>query len=187
MKRPIYGIAAEFTSASELYEAAKKVRDRGFKRWDVHSPFPIHGMDEAMGLKKSPLAYFVFCGGLFGALLGFFLAYYPSVIEYPLVVDGKPNNIYTVPAFFPVIFELTILLSAFTVVGGMLVMNRLPRWHHPVFNWDGFKKVSDDGFVLVIEAEDPRFSETSTPEFLEKIGAQKVSVIEEEENEEVSA
>lgn len=177
----LYAAAAEFESASELYEAAKKIRDEGYQRWDVHSPFPIHGMDDAMGLGKSPLAWFVFFGGAFGALLGFVLQYYTSVIEYPVIVHGKPTSIHSVPAFFPVIFELTILCSAFTAVGGMLLFNRLPRWHHPVFNWERFKKVSDDGFFVVIEANDPNFSEEGTREFLEEIGGRNVTLIEDED------
>src|SRR5689334_25377868 len=103
----VYGMAAEYPSAASLYEAAKMVRDAGFKRWDVHSPFPIHGMDQAMGLGKSWLSAIVLIGGLTGLTTAAVLEFYPSVFDYPVVVHGKPVSFMTVPAFFPIMFELT--------------------------------------------------------------------------------
>jgi hypothetical protein len=176
----VYGIGAEFASPQALFEAAERVRDAGFKRWDVHSPFPIHGMDRAMGIGKSWLSVAVLCGGTLGFLTAIALQFYPSWIEYPLVVHGKPTNFFSVPAFFPIMFELTILFSAFAAVGSMLVMNGLPRWHHPVFNWDRFKKATDNGFFLVIEARDPIFAEEKTKALLEEIGGTNVTVVEDE-------
>src|ERR1043166_1684303 len=108
-------MAAEYPSANALYEAAKMVRDAGFKRWDVYSPFPIHGMDDAMGLKKSWLSAVVLCGGITGLLTAVVVEFGPSSILYPLTVHGKPTNFMTVPAFFPIMFELTVLLSAFEI------------------------------------------------------------------------
>src|SRR5689334_101993 len=104
----VYGMGAEYESAAELYQAAKQVRDAGYKRWDVHSPFPIHGMDEAMGLSKSWLSAVVLIGGITGLLTAVVLEYGPSSYLYPLIVHGKPYNFWTVPAFFPIMFELTI-------------------------------------------------------------------------------
>src|SRR5205814_6124707 len=149
-----YAIAAEYSSASELYEAAKRVRDAGFKRWDVHSPFPIHGMDDAMGLGKSWLSAVVLIGGITGLLTAVILEFGPSSILYPLVVHGKPVDWRTVPAFFPIMFELTILFSAFSAFFAVLTMNVLPRWNHPVFNWRRFSRATNDGFFLIIEARD---------------------------------
>src|SRR5207244_4003898 len=100
----------------------------GFTRWDVFSPFPIHGMNQAMGIGKSWVSAIVFCGGLTGLLTGFGLETYANIIAYPLIVQGKPTTLFTIPAFFPVMFELTILFSAFAAVIGMLAMNALPRW-----------------------------------------------------------
>ena len=177
---PVYGIVGEFSSAADLYHAAEKVRDRGFKRWDVHSPFPIHGMDDAMGLGKSIVSYIVLCGGVAGFLTAVALEFIPSIITYPLIVQGKPTNIYTVPAFFPIMFELTVLFSSFAAVFGMLFMNRLPRWHHPLFNWDRFAKATDDGFFLVIEARDPRYAETGVRDLLHSIGAQNITLVRDE-------
>jgi hypothetical protein len=175
--RKVYGLAAEFASASALFSAAEKVRDAGFKRWDVHSPFPIHGMDKAMGLGKSWLSAVVLIGGICGLLTAFALEMYPSTMEYPVVVHGKPVNFMTVPAFFPIMFELTVLFSAFATVIGLLVFNQLPKWYHPIFNWDRFAKVTDDGFFLVIEARDPKFSEGRTRQMLEEIGGTHVTLV----------
>jgi len=175
--RKIYGIGAEFPSATALFQAAEKVRDKGFKKWDVHSPFPIHGMDAAMGLGKSWLSAVVLCGGITGLLTAVVLEFYPSIIEYKLVVHGKPVTWATVPAFFPIMFELTVLCSAFACVFALLVMNQLPKWYHPIFNWDRFAKVTDNGFFLVIEARDPQFSETKTRALLEEIGGAHVTLV----------
>lgn len=173
----IYAIGAEFESASALFHAAEKVRDAGFKAWDVHSPFPIHGMDRAMGLGKSWLSAFVLCGGITGFSLACLITMYPSLIEYPLIVHGKPTTFFTVPAFFPIMFELTVLLSAFACVGGLLFLTKSPQWYHPIFNWDRIAKATDDGFFLVIEARDPKFDETRTRELLESIGGKHITLV----------
>ena len=177
--RQVYGIAAEFPSAAALYQAAEKIRDDGFKRWDVHSPYPIHGMDKAMGLGKSWLSAVVFCGGTVGFITAICMEFYAGLIASPVNVNGKPISFYTVPAFFPVMFEMTVLFSAFACVGALLVMNLLPRWNHPMFNWDRFSKATDNGFFLVIEARDPKFSETKTRQLLEEIGGQHVTLVHE--------
>ena len=176
-KAKLFGMAAEASSATALYQAAEKVRDAGYTRWDVYSPFPIHGMDQAMGLKKSWLSALVFCGGIAGLTIAAALQFYPSTIEYPIIVAGKPINFFTVPAFFPIMFELTILISAFTATFGMLALNGLPRWNHPIFNWDHFKKVSNDGFFIVIESTDPKFDEEKTQAVLESLGVNHLTLV----------
>ena len=176
----VYGIAAEYPTAGALYEAAKRVRDAGFKRWDVHSPFPIHGMDDAMGLGKSWLSAPVLIGGCTGLLTAVILTFGPSWIIYPLVVHGKPFDWRTVPAFFPIMFELTVLFAAFTSFFAMLIMNGLPRWYHPIFNWNRFARATNDGFFLVIEARDPRFTETEAQQLLEQSGGQHITVVHED-------
>jgi hypothetical protein len=177
LQAPVYGIAAEFHSARDLYHAAEKIRDAGFSRWDVFSPFPIHGMDEAMGMKRSILGKVVFLGGLTGFLTAVTLTFAPTSFLYPLIVAGKPTNLFTVPAFFPIMFELTILLSAFTAVFGMLLMNGLPRLNHALFNWDRFKKVTEDKFFVAIESTDPKFSERAIRDFLESLGGENITTI----------
>src|SRR6202008_3840028 len=176
-KKEPFAAIAEFASAAELYHAAEKVRDTGYRFWDVHSPFPVHGMNKAMGLGRSYLGYIIFCGGFTGFMTAVLLEYIPSSFLFPLIVHGKPVNFFTVPPFFPIMFELTILFSAFTAFFGVFVMNRQPRFHHPLFDFEAFKRVTNDAFFLAIEAADPKFSETATREFLEEIGGQGVAVL----------
>jgi Protein of unknown function (DUF3341) len=116
-------------------------------------------------------------GGFVGFLTAALLQFIPSSFLYPLIVHGKPVNFFTVPAFFPIMFELTILFSAFTAFFGVFVMNRLPRLHHPLFDYTPFQRVTDDAFFLVIESLDPRFMEVETPEFLEEIGGKEVTLL----------
>ncbi len=176
----IYGYLCEFPSTAALYSAAEKVRDAGFRKWDVHSPFPIHGMNEAMGLKRSILPWFVFFGGATGTLTGFTLQYFTQVALYPTIVQAKPTNIYTIPAFFPVIFELTILFAAFTTLFGCLALMGLPRLNHPLFTSRNFKKFSDDGFFLTVERRDEKFDREKTRVFLEELGATNIELVEEQ-------
>ncbi len=173
----VFGIAAECGSAAELYHLAEKCRDYGFKKWDVHTAFPVHGMDEAMGLGRSKVSLIALSAALTGTVTALVLEFYPSIWEYPLIVHGKPITWHTVPAFFPIIFELTVLFCAFGAVFGMLALNRLPRWNHPLFNWERFARFSDDAFIVCIEADDPKFQETRTREFLESAGAKNITLI----------
>lgn len=191
----VHGYLAEFDSVQELYHAAEHVRDAGYQRWDVHSPFPIHGMDAAMGVSRSKLPYLVFCGGITGTITAFILqtitqtnfwssiglGFLEKFVEtYPTVVQGKPTDIWTLPAFFPVMFELTILFSAFTTLFGLLALIGLPRWNHPLFVSKHFPKFSDDGFFVCIEARDPKFSQEGTKSLLEKAGGKNIELVEDE-------
>ncbi|MEM7145473.1 MAG: DUF3341 domain-containing protein [Verrucomicrobiota bacterium] len=177
-----YGYIGEFDSARAVYEAAKKMRDAGYKKWDVHSPYPIHGMDEAMGLGKSILSWLVFFGGATGFFTAVVLAGFTQISLYPTIVQSKPANLNTIPAFFPIMFELTVLFSAFTVLFGILVLNQLPRFNHPLFNSKRFLRFSDDGFFISVEVGDPLYSTEGTPEFLESIGATAVELVEHDDD-----
>lgn len=191
----VHGYLAEFETVKELYHAAEQVRDAGYARWDCHSPFPIHGLDDAMGVKRSKLPWFVFFGGLTGISVAFTmetltqtnfwrdigLGFLQTVAEtYPTVVQAKPTDIWTLPAYFPVMFELTILFSAFTVLFGLLAFIGLPRLNHPLFTSKRFAKFSDDGFFVSIEARDPKFSQEATKSFLEKIGGKNIELVEDD-------
>ena len=176
----VYGYLAEFESASALYKAAEKVRDAGFRKWDCYTPYPVHGLDAAMGVKRSILPYFVFFGGLIGFLTAITLAYSTQVVIYPTVVQAKPANIFTVPAFFPIIFELTILFAGFTTLFGLLGLCQLPRLNHPLFASKQFHRVTDDGFFIAIEARDPKFSAESTKGFLDEIGGENIELVEDD-------
>lgn len=167
----IFGYVAQFATSADLYHAAEKVRDAGFSRWDVHTPYPVHGMDHAMGLKKSWLSAVVLVGGIAGAMTALVMQFFTQVMLYPTVVQDKPTNLFTIPAFFPVTFELTILLAAFATLFGLLIFIMLPRWNHPLFNSPLFAKCTDDAFLLVIEARDSKFKAEQTRAFLSEIGA----------------
>ncbi|MFN0125411.1 MAG: DUF3341 domain-containing protein [Verrucomicrobiales bacterium] len=175
-----HGYLAEFGSVADLFHAAEKCRDAGFRFWDTHSPFPIHGMDDAMGVKKSILSLFVLIGGCTGALTAVLLQFGTQVGLYPTVVQGKPTNLFTIPAYFPVTFELTVLLSALTSICGCIALNKLPRLHHPLFNSENFKRATDDGFFICIEQKDPQFHPEKTRAFLEEIGGRNIELIEDE-------
>ena len=181
-RKRVYGYLAEFKSASALYKAAEKVRDSGFRKWDCYSPYPIHGLDGAMGLKRSILPWFVFFGGVTGTCTAFALAYSTQVVIYPTVVQSKPVNIFTVPAFFPIMFELTILFSGFTVLFGLLALIQLPRLNHPLFASRQFHRATDDGFFIAIEARDPQFSPNGTRDLLTEIGGANIELVEEEDS-----
>ncbi|MGA1205566.1 MAG: DUF3341 domain-containing protein [Opitutales bacterium] len=176
-----YGYLALFESAPTVYHAAQSVREAGFKKWDVFTPFPVHGLDGAMGLHRSKVPVFTLCGGVIGFFTGMFLAWYMGQFDYPLIVGGKP---FFSPIFpFPVAYELTILLAAFGTLGGMFITNRLPMHYHPVMNYDKFRHLTDDKFAVVIECEDELFSETETRAFLESLHPVEIAVISDEEDE----
>ncbi len=180
-RKRVYGYLAEFKSASALYKAAEKIRDAGFKKWDCYSPYPIHGLDGAMGMKRSILPWFVFFGGMTGTATAFVLQYGTQVVLYPTVVQGKPANIFTIPAFFPVMFELTILFSGITTLFGLLALMQLPRLNHPLFASRQFHRATDDGFFIAIEARDPKFSPNGTLALLSDIGGSNIELVEEED------
>ena len=170
-KGPYYGILAEFATPTALYSACEKVRDAGFTRWDSHSPFPVHGLHKAMGLKRSTLPWIVLVMALTGGTLGFILQWWVHTSAYPLVISGKP--FFTWPAFIPVTFEVSVLFGALGAVFGMLGLNRLPMHHHPLFKSKVFERASDDAFFISIESWDPRFDPTGTAELHEVAGRAK--------------
>ena len=169
-----YGLLAQFDTAAGIFEAALKVRDAGYKKWDVFTPFPIHGMDEAMGLKSSKVGYFTICGGLTGFFTGMTMIWFMNMYDYGLVVGGKP--LFTPLFAFPVSYELTILLSAFATLFGMLTLNRLPKLYNPLFKVARFKAATDDKFFICIEAADPKFAEAKA--VLENAGATAIEIVE---------
>jgi len=172
----VYGLMAEFDSAEDLLVAARRAHAAGFHRIDAYSPFPVEGLAEAIGFHDPWIPRLVLLAGLFGAGFGFFSQYWVTVLDYPLNVGGRPLNSW--PAYIPITFELTILFAALTAVVGMIALNRLPMPYHPVFNVPAFRRVTDDGFFLCIEATDPRFDRGATQRFLESLGAREVSEVE---------
>ena len=170
-------ILAEFETAEELMSAAEKVRDEGFKRWDCHTPYPVHGLDGAMGIRPTILPWLVLGGGLTGFTGGLIMQGWMNGISYPFLISGKP--FFSIPASIPVAFELTILLSAFGAFGGMLALNGLPKMFNPLFRSDRFRRATADRFFISIEARDRRFDAPANATFLREIGANAIEVIEE--------
>ncbi|HUP50515.1 MAG TPA: DUF3341 domain-containing protein [Thermoanaerobaculia bacterium] len=168
----IYGVIAEFGDAQSLLDAANKARDQGFTEMDAFSPFPIHGMAEAVGFHKTRLSAIVLIMGLLGGVGGFFMCWYASVIAYPLNIGGKPLNSW--PAWIPIAFECAILLAAFGAVFGMLALNGLPMPYHPVFNVRSFDQASRDKFFLIIQARDPKFKLDEVRDFLDRLNPREV-------------
>jgi hypothetical protein len=172
-----YGVIAEFTTPAGIMHAAEKVRDAGFTRWDVFTPFPVHGMDRAMGLKNSKVGWFAFLGGVSGYTCGMLMIWWMNAVNYPIVVGGKP--MFSPFAAFPPSYELTILFGAFGSLGGMLFLNRLPRLYHPLLKNRRFAQVTHDKFFLVIETTDPKYAEQATVKLLEEAGSNHIEVVEE--------
>lgn len=168
-------LLAEFDTPGKCLHAAEKLRDAGYTVFDSHSPFPIHGMDAAMGMKDSKLGAIVFPIGLSGTCLAWLMMWWMNGVDYVLVIGGKPP--YSLPSQIPIMFELTILLSAFATVFGMFGLNKLPRHHHPIFNSDKFKGFSDDKFFISVESTDPKFSVEKTKALLESAHAEGIELL----------
>lgn len=168
---------AEFDTPTQLVEAANRVREAGYTKTDAFSPFPLHEIDEALGIKRSILPFLVFGGGVTGLILGIGLQWFVHVYDYPLIVGGRPH--FSLPAFIPPAYELTILLAAFTAVFGMILLNGLPQPYHPVFNVPRFALASREKFFLLIETKDPKFSYEDTKSFMQNLNPQEVFDVEE--------
>jgi hypothetical protein len=172
----LVGVVAEYRDVDAIMIAAHGVRKAGFTRWDVHSSFPIHGIDAAMGIKPTILPWLVLCGGLTGCVGGLVLQWYCNAFDYQFMISGKP--FWSLPANIPIIFECTVLLSALTAVFGMLGLNQLPMHYNPLLKSERFRRVTSDRFFVVIDASDPRFEEAATVGLLENLGATAVERVE---------
>ena len=173
----IHGIMAEYTTPADAMHAAEKVRDAGFRRWDVFTPFPVHGMDRAMGLRNSKVGWFSFIGGVTGYATGMVMIWWMNAVDYPIVVGGKP--MFSPFGAFPPSYELTILFGSFGAIFGMLFLNRLPRLHHPLLKHQRFARATHDRYFLVIETSDPKYSELESRKLLEAAGCKHLEVVEE--------
>ncbi len=167
-ERRLWGLIVRLDDVPELIAAARVVRDAGYRRWDCHTPFPVHGLNEAMGLRLTRLPWFVFGAGALGATLGLLMQWWMNAVDYPLIISGKP--LFSLPANIPIVFEMTILFAAITAFVGMLTFNRLPQHHHPLLALEEFRAATDDKFFIAIEAADPHFDERQTRELLARFG-----------------
>ncbi len=175
--KKLYGALAQFETASDVYEACKKVKNKGFLNWDSYSPFPIHGLDKAMGLKQSKLPWLVGIVSFICGVGSFILWTWMNAVDYKYNIAGKP--FFSWPAYFLPAFECAVLSAAITCLIGMLVLNRLPQWYHSLFKSEMFTRATNDKFFISIEANDSKFHSVKTVEFLQELGATKVELVEE--------
>lgn len=177
MGKKIWGVIAEFENPARLYEAVGSVQKEGYSKFEAWSPFPIHGIEGPMKLPGSKVPWITLAGGLTGLTIATLMQWWMGSIDYPVVIGGKP--LFTWEPSVPIMFELTILLSAFGTLFGMLILNGLPKPSHPLDKYPPFRRVTDDKFFISIEASDPRFDIDSAQSFLTKHGGQNVAVVEE--------
>lgn len=174
----VYGLLAEFSDPGALLHAAEAVHEEGYSHFDTHSPFPIHGMDDAMGLGNSKVGYFAFLGGVTGFLAAYLLQWWTAGVDYPINIGGKP--FFAVEPSVPIMFELTVLFASFGAVAGMLALNGLPRPYNPLFYSDRFSGASDDRFFLHVAASDPQFDGEETAALLQRLGALHIELVQDD-------
>lgn len=169
------GVIGEFTDPNAITEAATKIRDAGYRKWDIHTPYPVHGLDKAMGVKRTILPYFSFMGLLGGLSTALGLQWWTGAYDYKLNIGGKP--FFAWQFSIPVDFELSILGTAILTVVGLFHLCRLPTWYNDYQEDASFKKATDDTFVVTIDADDDRFSAEGTLDFLHRLGASNAHLV----------
>lgn len=172
----VQGMLGDFSTPEALLDAIRILRAKGYTRLDALTPFPVHGMEEALGENPSRLGYIVAVAGIAGAAAALLLQWWTGAVAYPLVIGGKPP--FAFEFSIPITFELTVLFSAFAAVLGMLALNKLPELYHPVMNASRFAGATDDRFLLVIDAADPAFHPEHTAELLRSLGSDYTEVFE---------
>ena len=175
MIKPIYGLMAEFDNPSSLVTAARAAREKGYRKLDAYSPFPIEELSEALHLHKNKLPLIVLIGGICGGVTGYLLQYYVTVLYFPINIGGRP--LHSWPAYIVITFELTILFAALSAVLGLLALCGLPMPYHPTFNVPRFALASRNRFFLCIESSDPLFDHDETSAFLETLEPREVSEV----------
>ncbi len=172
-----YGLMAVFETPADAMHAAEQVRDAGYSKWDVHTPFPVHGLDAAMGITNSKVGWFTFIGGATGYTTGMIMIWWMNAFDYKIVIGGKP--MFSPFYAFPVSYELTILFASFGSLIGMALLNRLPRLHHPLLKNRRFcQGASHDKFIVVIETADPKFNAEETRKLLASAGSKHIEMVE---------
>ena len=172
----VYAVMGEFAEPEELVKAGHAIRGMGYTKLDAMTPFPVHGIDEALGIPYSKIGWIVLGGALAGILTAQILIYYVGVIDYPLIIGGKPLFDFTYS--IPPTFELAVLFSAITTFMCTWALSGLPRLYHPSMNYRDAHRASDDRFLLVVEADDPKFDAQKTAQDMRSVGANDVEVVE---------
>ncbi len=176
MTQKFWGFLAQYENPHAIFGACEKVRDEGYQSWDACTPFPVHGLDKAMGVPPSKLPWIVLACGLSGSAFGLFFEVWSSASLYPFITGGKP--LWSIPAFVPVWYEITVLSSCLAAFFFNWILNGLPRPNHPAFASKAFERVTDDKFFIMIEARDPKFDREKTKALLESTGASRVEELE---------
>ncbi len=171
----VFALMGYFLTPAELYHACEKLRDAGYKHFDAHTPFPVHGLERAMGLPPSRIPWVVLTGGITGLASAVSLAWYTQAYDYPQNISGKLPFSYQ--AYIPIFFELTVLFSALFCFFGLWVMNRQPTYSHPVDTHPSFHRATDDAFFIAIEAKDPKYHPVKTKKMLEELGAKELEEV----------
>ncbi len=171
----IHALMGWFATPAELYRACEVLRDAGYQRFDAHTPFPVHGLEHAMGLRPTRFPWLVLGGGVLGLVSAVALAWYTQAVDYPLAISGKPA--FSVQAFIPVFFELTVLAAALTCFFGLWAVSGLPRFFHPTLTHPSFHRATDDAFFLSVEAGDPRFDRLETRALLAGLGIRELAEV----------
>ncbi|MCZ2152664.1 MAG: DUF3341 domain-containing protein [Bryobacterales bacterium] len=173
-----YAVASTFSSTHELLSAIRNVRKKGYRKLEAFTPFPVHGIDEALGERRSRLGYVIAAAGITGILIALGLQWWTAAVDYQLIIGGKP--FFAIQNAIPITFELMVLLSAFGAVFGMLAFNGLPRYNHPIFNYTNYSRTTDDGFVLVVERDGNHFEPTAIIDLLNTLGGKNTEVVHED-------
>jgi hypothetical protein len=166
------GLLAEFDSAASLANAVSQLKEKGYRDLETYAPYPLPGVEQRLRLHRSPIPAMVFVGGLLGAVVGYLVQWYANVWHYSQDVGGRPAH--AIPAFIPVTFEAAVLGAGLTAFFGLLIVLRLPRPWHPVFEVEGFERASIDRFWVGIDADDPRFGIGRSTRVLEELSPLRV-------------
>jgi hypothetical protein len=180
-EEPLHAIGARFDTPDQLVAAVNRLRAEGYSAYECYTPYPVHGLAEAMRLPKSLLSFLVLGGGLTAILIALSMELVPSILIYPLIVDGKPLNLSALPQYVPIVVALTLMIGAIAAVKGMIILGGMPRLNNPMFAWDLFAKDASRGFFLAIEADDKKFTTAGVNELLDQLGAGDVTAIHLEE------
>ena len=171
-ERKLVGLIGLYDDPDALIGAATKVRDAGYTSWDCHTPYPLHGLDDAMGLKPSPMPYITLGAGGVGAALAMLMQWWMSASDYPVRIGGKP--LFSWPAFVPITFELFVLFAALATMGGMIFLTKLGSWASPLHDNDVMREVTTSRLGVVLDAGDAKFSEDGARALLEQTGCQDI-------------
>ena len=178
-KRPALYLA-EYETPDALAHAAEKVRDAGYEKWDCHTPYPVHGLDDAMGLAPTKIGWISFLAAMTGLISAILMIQYMNNWDYPINIGGKPVGAGAFPSMVPIMFECTVLLCGFGTLFGLLHLAKLPRHHHPIFESDRFEAATDDKFFISVEVDDSKFDEKRTRSLLESTHPSHLELVEEE-------